>query len=77
MQPTPSETEDNRFVVLVTWRRDHAASDQAKPCWRGFASRLEKDGGVLPPIWFQKLDDLGVTVRRLLPPHAQDQDIAL
>jgi hypothetical protein len=66
-------------VVLVTWRREYLASDQTKPCWRGFASRLEKDGSALPPIWFQKLDDLGSTVRKLLPAHAhaQDQNITL
>jgi hypothetical protein len=74
MQATSSEAEENRFVVLVTWRREQKQFSSEAAAWRGFARRLESDGSQLSPVWFRKIEDLGGIMKQILPPHCFTRD---
>ena len=68
------EAEENRFILLVTWRREKQTSDFEGSVWRGFVRQIRRDGSMETPLWFQRLDDLGGIVKHLLPAYAFSQD---
>jgi hypothetical protein len=74
MPRAPNKSRMNRFVFLVTWRRQEQKAEFGDSLWRGFVCLVRPDGSYQPRQWFQSLEELGGIVKRSLPDYALQQN---
>jgi len=64
----------DRFLLLITWRRERVEPGDPESVWRGSVRRLTEGGQSPPPVWFGNLEDVGRIIRRLLPEMTMPQN---
>jgi hypothetical protein len=67
MNDSRNDKTADRFLLLVTWRRERGETDNPGSVWRGSVQRLTDGGPSAAPLWFGDLDDIGAVIRKLLP----------